>query len=51
MKRKTFTPQQNAKILKEFEKGKRAVGISREHGVSQAAFYIWRQRLKTRQEA
>jgi putative transposase len=44
MKRKTFTPQQIAKILKEFEEGKSVVGISLEHGVSQAAFYKWRQR-------
>lgn len=44
MKRKTFTPQQIAKILKEFEEGKSAAEISREHGVSQAAFYKWRQR-------
>lgn len=44
MKRKTFSPQQIAKILKEFEEGKSAAEISREHGVSQAAFYKWRQR-------
>ncbi len=44
MKRKTFTPQQIARILKEFEEGKSAAEISREHGVSQAAFYKWRQR-------
>jgi putative transposase len=44
MKRKTFTPDQIAKILKEFEAGKSAAEISREHGVSQAAFYKWRER-------
>ncbi|QNF31665.1 IS3 family transposase [Adhaeribacter swui] len=44
MKRKTFSPQQIAKILKEFEEGKSAAEISREHGLSQAAFYKWRQR-------
>ena len=44
MKRKTFTTQQIAKILKEFEEGKSSAEISREHGVSQAAFYKWRQR-------
>ncbi|QMU27244.1 IS3 family transposase [Adhaeribacter radiodurans] len=44
MKRKIFSPQQIAKILKEFEDGKSAAEISREHGVSQAAFYKWRQR-------
>jgi putative transposase len=44
MKRKTFTPAQIAKILQEFADGKTAAEISREHGVSQAAFYKWRQR-------
>ena len=44
MTRKTFTSQQINKILKEFEEGKSAAEISREHGVSQAAFYKWRQR-------
>lgn len=44
MKRKRFTPEQIAKILKEFEAGKTAAEISREFGISQAAFYKWRQR-------
>lgn len=44
MKRKTFTPDQIFKILKEFEAGKSAAEISREHGVSQATFYKWRER-------
>jgi len=44
MKRKKFTPNQIASILKEFELGKTAAEISREHGVSQAAFYKWRER-------
>ena len=43
-KRKTFTTHQIAKILKEFEEGKSATEISRDRGVSQAAFYKWRQR-------
>ncbi len=42
MKRNIFTSQQIAKILKEFEEGNSAAEISREHGVSQAAFYKWR---------
>jgi putative transposase len=45
MKKNRFTPQQIAKILKEFEGGKSAAEISREYGVSQAAFYKWRQRF------
>ena len=44
MKRKTFTPQQIAKLLQEFADGTSVAEISREHGVSQAAFYKWRQR-------
>lgn len=44
MKRKTFTAQQIAKLLHEFADGKSVAEISREHGVSQAAFYKWRQR-------
>jgi len=44
MKRKKFTTTQIASILKEFELGKSAIEISREHGVSQAAFYKWRSR-------
>ena len=44
MKRKTFTPQVIAKLLQEFADGKSVAEISREHGVSQAAFYKWRQR-------
>jgi putative transposase len=44
MKKNKFTPEQISKILKEFEAGKSAAEISREHGVSQAAFYKWRQR-------
>ena len=44
MKRKTFTSQQIDRILKKFEEGKSAAEISREHGVSQAVFYKWRQR-------
>ncbi|TQD38712.1 transposase, partial [Haloflavibacter putidus] len=34
MKKSKFSPQQIAKILKEFDNGKTAVEISREHGVS-----------------
>lgn len=45
MKRKKFSPQQIASILKEFDAGKTASEISREYGVSQAAFYKWRQRF------
>mgnify|MGYP001302794445 FL=1 len=44
MKRSKFNPTQIAKILKEFELGKDVETLSREHGISKATFYKWRQR-------
>ncbi len=44
MKRKTFTPQQIATILKEHENGKYLDALIRDHGVSKASFYKWRKR-------
>ncbi len=44
MKKSTFSPAQIAGILKEFEGGKSAEDITREHGVSRASLYKWRQR-------
>lgn len=44
MKKSTFSPAQIAGILKEFDNGKAAADITREHGVSKAALYKWRQR-------
>jgi putative transposase len=44
MKKSRFSPTQIAKILKEFDSGKTAAEISREYGVSTAAFYKWRER-------
>jgi putative transposase len=44
MKKSKFSPTQIAKILKELDNGKSAVEISREYGVSTAAFYKWRER-------
>ena len=44
MKRSKFSPTQIARLLKEFEQGKSVEEISREHGISRAAFYKWRQR-------
>ena len=39
-----FSPAQIAGILKEFDNGKSAEEINREHGVSKASLYKWRQR-------
>jgi putative transposase len=44
LKKSTFSPVQIAGILKEFDSGKTAEEITREHGVSKAALYKWRQR-------
>ena len=45
MRRSKFSPQQIAKIIKEFENGKSVDEISREHGVSSATFYKWRSKF------
>ncbi len=44
MKRSKFSHTQIASILKEFDLGKSAEEIYREHGVSKASLYKWRQR-------
>jgi len=44
MKKSQFSPTQIASILKEFDGGKTAETITREHGVSKATLYKWRQR-------
>jgi putative transposase len=44
MKKSRFTPSQIAGILKEFDQGKSVEELSREHGISRASFYKWRQR-------
>ena len=44
MKKSTFTPTQIANLLKEFDNGKSVEEITREHCVSRATFYKWRQR-------
>ena len=44
MKKSTFSPAQIVGILKEFDNGKSAEEINREHGVSKASLYKWRQR-------
>jgi putative transposase len=44
MKKSKFTPTQIASILKEFDNGKTAEEINREHGVNKASLYKWRQR-------
>mgnify|MGYP000977293240 CR=1 FL=1 len=44
MRKSQFSHTQIANILKEFEQGKSVEEIQRDHGVSKATFYKWRQR-------
>ena len=44
MKKSTYSPVQITGILKEFDNGKSAEEITRDHGVSKASLYKWRQR-------
>lgn len=44
MRRSKFSPDQIARILKEFDSGKSVDEISREYGVSSATFYKWRSK-------
>jgi putative transposase len=44
MRKSKFTPQQIAKILKDFDNGKSVEEITREYGVSVSAFYKWRSK-------
>ena len=44
MRTSKFSPQQIAKILKEFDNGKSVSDITRDHGVSVASFYKWRSK-------
>ncbi len=46
MKRKRFTPEQISAILREYDNGKDVQALVREHGVSRASFYKWRQRYE-----
>ena len=44
MRKSKFSPDQIASILKEFDQGKSVSDLTREHGVSSAAFYKWRSK-------
>lgn len=43
MRKSKFSPQQIAKILKEFDQGKTVEELSREYGMSVSTFYKWRR--------
>jgi putative transposase len=44
MKKKNFTTQQIARLLKEYELGKTVDEIVRENGVGRSTFYTWQKR-------
>lgn len=44
MKKKRFSPDQIASILKEHEQGTSLDELVRKHGISRASFYSWRKR-------
>ena len=44
MKKSKFTPNPNVKILNEYEAGKTAVEVCRDHGISQATLYNWKKK-------
>ena len=44
MKKSRKSPTKIALILREFDQGKSAEELTREHGISRAALYKWRQR-------
>lgn len=44
MRKSKFSPEQIAKLLKEFESGKSVPEISREYGISATSFYKWRSK-------
>lgn len=46
MRTKRFKPEQISAILQEYDNGKDVKAIVRDHGVSKATFYKWRQRYQ-----
>ncbi len=46
MKKSTFSPAQIAGILKEFDNGKAAEEINREHGVSKASTMVLKHQCR-----
>ena len=47
MRKSRFTVEQMMAIVKQAESGLKAVEICRQHGISEATFYLWKSRLST----
>lgn len=45
MKKSRFSEAQIIRILKEYEAGKKAKDVCREHGISVATFYNWKKKF------
>lgn len=43
--KKRFTEEQIIRILREYEGGKRAADIVREHGITEQTFYRWKSKF------
>lgn len=44
MRKSRFTPKQILSVLKEYEGGKSAQELSRDHSISQTTLYSWRKK-------
>ena len=44
MKKSKFTPNQIVRILNEYESGKTASEVCRDHGISQPTLYSWKKK-------
>lgn len=46
MKKQRFTEEQILRVLKEYEAGKKVQDICREHGISDATLYNWKNKYQ-----